>query len=154
MSTPFARSIRSLKADNRTFTNVGAAIMMLLILAWLAWFGLAQIRFYETGEVRKITAQGIIVANFSPGSMERIQAGQEAFFYAYNGGQPRPIPAVVVDVTPAEGRVRLLLQVEAAAFGTIFQNGAAGQVEVVVEQVSPAVLVMHTAGLLPVEVSS
>ena len=152
MSTPFSRSMRSLYADGFRPSLVGILVAVVLLIAWAGWFFLARITFYETGQIVSVTGEGIVVADFPPEALGRIQSGQSAllWFDSAAGDQAEAIPSVVIDVVnqAQEERVQVELYIlgDAIAFVSLYE-GSTGQAEVEVERISPASLVMRAAGL-------
>ncbi len=146
----FSNSLRSLKADRSRLAMTLVILIILIWVVWGAWFFLARIPFYETSRTAQLTLDGIIIAQFPPESLVQIQTGQPAFFrLADLPGQSNRIPAVVVEVSVKAGEVQLIPQAGAEIFDYLeFEDGVGGQVEIVVERVSPATLVMRAAGLV------
>ena len=50
MSTPFTRSLRSLRMDRFRLSLVGLVTSILLLAAWMVWFFLARISLYEISQ--------------------------------------------------------------------------------------------------------
>ena len=153
MSIPFSRSMRSLKADSFRPALVGLLLAMALLIAWAAWFFLARITLYETGQIVLTTKGGIVVADFSPEAPGRIQRGQPALLRLDGviGDQAGAPPAIVTNVTnqAQEGRVWVeLVAPVSAAFPVPLQDGLTGRVEIEVEHISPATFVMRASGQL------
>jgi membrane fusion protein (multidrug efflux system) len=92
------------------------------------------------------------VAEFAPSAaLGRIRAGQparmrlEGFPWTEYGGVPATVSSVSAE--PRDGRIRVELLVEPDPASPIpFQHGLPGTIEVEVEQVSPATLVLRAAG--------
>ena len=155
MSIPFSRSMRSLQADGFRFSLVWLVIAIALLTAWLAWFFLAQITLYETGQFVSITRDGTVVASFSAESLGRIRQGQYAllrFDAAAKEDQAGPIPAIVLNVAPAAqakgpGRVELYPLPQGAS-RIPARETLTGRVDVEIEYLSPAALVMRASGQL------
>ena len=159
MSIPFSRTMRSLHAGSfrrSLFGLIGAGV---LLITWAAWFFLVPITVYETGHIVSTTAEGTVIADFPVDASGRIQPGQSAVIQleAVLNNQTRKLSATVVNVSnqPQEDQIQieLYLQPNATArraLGTASQDFASlnltGQVEVEVERVSPAVLVMRASG--------
>ena len=148
MSIAFSRSMRSLQADSFRTALVALLVAMVFLIAWTAWFFLARITLYETSQAVSMTKRGMVVADFPPETLGRIQPGQPALlrFGGAARDQTGTIPAIVmnvIDQTP-EGRVR----VELVALGVVapYQDGLPSQVEIEVEHISPATLVMRASG--------
>ena len=151
MSIPFSRSMRSLKADSFRPALVGLLLAMALLIAWAAWFFLARITLHETGQIVLTTKGGLVVADFSPEALGRIQRGQPALLHldGITGDQAGTTPAIVTSVTnqAQEGRVRVELFAPVSdVFPIPLQDGLTGQVEIEVEHISPATFVMRASG--------
>jgi multidrug resistance efflux pump len=98
-----------------------------------------------------------IVADFPPpAALGRIRAGQparlrlEGFPWTQYGDVPATVASVASEVSEArDGRVRVELTVRPDAAPLIpLQHGIPGTVEVEIDHLSPATLVLRTAGLL------
>jgi len=153
MSIAFSRSMRSLKADSFRPALVGLLVAMALLTAWIAWFFLARITLYETGQIVHTTKGGIVVAEFPSETLGRIQYGQPALLRLDGtiGDQARTIPAIVTNVASQsqEGCVEVKLFAPVNATAPVpLQDGLTGQVEIEVEHVSPATFVMRASGQL------
>jgi hypothetical protein len=125
---------------------------IVLLIAWAGWFFLTRITFYETGQILSVTRTGVVVADFPSEAQGRIQRGQSALlrFDDATEDQGEVIPSVVTDVTyqPQQERVQVELYILGDAIATAsLQEDSTGQVEVKVEHVSPATLVMRAAGM-------
>lgn len=148
MSIAFTRTLRSLRADTGRPSLAGMAVGGALLVAWAAWFVLAPITVREsTGDFR-LAADGSVLAQFSPEALQRIQPGQAARLKVQGAsGEPdRTIPAVVSETpNPNQywqewGMVKLTLLT-----GQGPGEGAAGLVEVDVQTLSPAALLLRSA---------
>lgn len=151
MSIPFSRSMRSLNTDSFRPSLVGLFFAIVLLTAWAAWFFLARVTLYEISQTARVTKEGMVVADFPPEALGRIRPGQPALlrFGGDVGDQAGTIPAIVANVTnqAREGRVRVeLFALVDAAFPGPLQEGLTGQVEIEVEHVSPATLVVRASG--------
>jgi hypothetical protein len=152
VSIPFSRSMRSLYADDFRLSLLGILLAVILLLAWAAWFFLARITFYETGQIVSVNRDGTVIADFGPGALGRIQSGQSASlkFNDVSGDLAQAIPSIVTDVASQvqEERVQVELYILGEAIALISsQDNLTGQVEVKVERISPATLVMRASGL-------
>jgi membrane fusion protein (multidrug efflux system) len=54
MAIPFARSMRSLEADSFRFSGTMLAVAALLLVAWSAWFFLAEVSLYEVSDAARV----------------------------------------------------------------------------------------------------
>lgn len=131
---------------------VGLFVVMALLLIWLGWFLLAQITLYETGETVEIAETGIIIAQFPAEAQGRIKPRQMARLLLNGeiGTKMGPIAALVTEVIhPPQHRqiqVKLYAPMVDTAPPAFFQEGLTGRVEIEVEQVSPATLVIRASG--------
>jgi hypothetical protein len=144
--------MRSLHTDSFRPMLVTLAIAITLVTAWLAWFFLARITIYEAGHIVGITPDGAVVADFPTATAEHIRVGQPAVLrlQGTQAGQNRAVPAVVSDVTPQRraDRVRVtLFALLEDNVPLVFPEGLAGNVEIEVEQVSPAEMITRNVGL-------
>lgn len=153
MPTPFANTLRSLNADRFHASLIGLGIAMVLLIAWGSWFFLARMTIYEVSISSVVARDGFIIAEFPSAKSGRIHRGQAAWLYPVLDGvkQSVNVPAVVTDIikSPSAELTRVKLfpilkrkQVE------ILPEGQKVRVEIEVDSVSPAVLVLQTSGLL------
>jgi hypothetical protein len=144
--------MRSLNADSFRPSLIGLILAMILLTAWLAWFFLARIGLYEVSQTMQVTADGIVVADFSPESKDRIWPGQPALIHLDSPPEDLPgtFPALVMDVTqPSQQQMQTeLIALAAPDKPILLPQGLRGRVEVEVERVSPATLVVHATGQL------
>jgi len=142
--TSYPNTTRSLNG-NRTRSWLLVLIFALsLLVTWWLWFFFAQITFTEVSQSARVVSGNIIVADFDEKALAKIRLGQAAFVYIDDGvGRPGTISAVVADVDSEEREIQFLVNVE-----TISKEELTGQVEVEVEHLSPARLVLRASGLL------
>lgn len=149
VSAHFSRTTRAIYADSLQPVLIGLTFLVVLMAGWAGWFFFAKIQLYETSPTARFTKAGVIVADFPAKSLPRLRRGQSAFFYPTGEHTPAvAIAAVVVSVTPGVEQVQLSPQGDASARAHLLQ-GVAGRVEVVVDELSPASLVIQAAGLAP-----
>ncbi len=147
MSLQFSRSLRSLKIDGFRASRIGLILAILNILALIGWFFIAKVTLYETSSAVNLTEDGRVVASFESDSMKRIQRGQAGLLRLDLGKDQRMVtlPLTVFDKQEGGDQVEFLVQSNELA--TNFPAGKlSGQVEVEVEQVTPAELVLRTSG--------
>ena len=143
-STPFSRTLRSLDADGFGPSLVATILAMLLLLSWGAWFFLAKIPLTEVSQEIEFTQSETIIASYPPKAMSRFQEGQNAYI-RLEGLWPETVSAMVMQVNYEKGRVELFAEED-----LYFVDGVQEQiehVEIAVENVSPATLVMRASGL-------
>ena len=140
--TSYPDTIRSLNR-NRTRSWLLVLIFALcLLVAWWLWFFFAQITFTEVSQSARVVSGNVIVADFDEKALAKIRLGQAAFVYVDDEvGLPDTIPAVVADVDSKEGEVQFIVEVEA-----VREEELTGQVEVEVEYLSPARLMLRASG--------
>lgn len=152
MSTPFSRTIRSLEADSPRLGILGLFFIVMLLGGWLTWGLLSRVTVYEVTERANLVGETRIIAQFSPTVRGRIQPGQSARLRldSYPWLQYGTVSATVVSVhrQPRNGWLEARLAIKSVPTTAIsLQHGLTGVVEVEVEQVSPAALLLRTAGL-------
>lgn len=142
--------MRSLQVDRGRRSLIGLIIAAVLLILWVMWLFLAHITMYTTGQITEIERDGTVLASFPGKEADRLQVGQRALLNPSGelAKTVSAIPAEVLDVSPQPGqnqvRVELYPLNEDPA---LFQaNGFTGQVDVEVEQVSPAMLVARISG--------
>ncbi len=152
MKIKFSRSVRSIQADNLAPVLVGIAFFTLLMVGWTLWLFLAQIPTYATSTAAVYKQEGYIIAQFPAANLDSTRRGQPARFQlATIKSETKTIPLVVSDVDPANGQVRLILQVDIDDIDDFIglQGGTMGEVKVTVKQDSPILFVLRAAGLWP-----
>ena len=152
MAIPFSRSIRSVQADRGKITLLGILFSSLLLITWLFWFLTSKI------EVKQMTTdvvphkQGDVFAFYPRQNALKIRIGQEARYSLLNTQEEIApfIPAQVMDIISdrKSGKIKVKLSQEPGFYS--FQVGPETPIEVsiVVEKVSPAILLLEKTGLL------
>ena len=108
---------------------------------------------YEVSASAVVTRDGFVVADFPPAKLERIRRGQAAWLHPVQDGakQPGRVPAVVIEImsspSPEPARVKLFPVLDRDLSETLAE-GQKVRVEIEVESVSPATVVLRTSGLL------
>ena len=151
MSSPFSRTMRSLYADSFRPALISLVVAIILLVTWGTWFFFAQVTFYENSQSAYLTDGEIIRAQFPTEAFNRIQTGQPARLYLDGAIVAGSIRAIVTDVirpsqTEEMGEVRLFALADADS-PIRFHEKLTGQVEIAVEHISPAQLVMRVSGL-------
>jgi hypothetical protein len=156
---PFSRSFRSLRADGFQLTLGILILVGALLIGWGGWFFLAQVTLYAMTDAAHLEvsenpeAEIKIVAEFEPSdALGRIHASQKARLrlQGFNRAQYGSIPATVDRVADEirDGKIRVELTVDPdPSFTVPLQDGLPGTLEVEVERISPAALVLRAAGL-------
>ncbi|MCB0164921.1 MAG: hypothetical protein KDI79_11885 [Anaerolineae bacterium] len=148
MANSFARSTRSLQNSNFYRSLVSLVVVVLLLVVWLAWFFFAQVTLYEISEPGQIALSEVVEFDFPSQAQGRLQRGQMAFLKldGHIGTEVGPIPAMVLEVDnrPEVGQVHTTMLVLWPLVPDVpNQDKLTGQVEVEVEHLSPARLVMR-----------
>lgn len=157
MATSFPNSIRSLQIHDPRKTTVGLILSSLLLLAWFIWFLMAQITLYEISKTIPITAQEVVVVSFPTEANALLEKGQTAFLTldGPQGSDIGPVPAVVLGVDHAlDDNIEAAVLIFWDAVDPIqFNPNLTGRIEVEIEHVTPATVVMRSArsaiGVLP-----
>ncbi len=150
MSAPFSRSMRALEIDSFRPSLLGLLCATLLFVAWLVWFFWAPLGLYQVSETARVVSETQASATFSPNALGRIQPGQGAQLRltAFPAVQYGTVPARVARI--AQGLPGDPLQVEftlmPAASSIPLQPGLLGTMEVEVERISPAILLLRVSG--------
>ena len=168
MAISFSHTLRALHADSFRASVIGMIAALVLLSAWLVWFFKAEIPSYrislkayitnyetvsavfprDEARVRETLEQQLI-AEFLPEESENIRTGQSAVFYPDGeiGKQIASIPAIVRKINRSPKKAEVLLSALSDAGSPVhIPPKATGQVKVIVSSMSPAQLVMRTAG--------
>jgi membrane fusion protein (multidrug efflux system) len=151
----------TLKADSSRRSLAVLALVVALLTAWIAWFAGARVAVYavsDSARLQAIVPEGIlkIVALFQPSeALGRVRPGQPArvrfdgFPWTQYGSTPARVSNVAAELR--DGRIRVELTFDAGALTTIpgipYQHGLTALVDVEIERVSPATLVLRSAGV-------
>jgi hypothetical protein len=154
MSVPFGQSMRSLAADGARGAIIATWITVALLAAWTGWFFLAEVTVRQAASARIEARKGVVhvVAELPPeDSLGRIWPGQRgqlrlaAFPWTQYGTVP--VEVARVDGEARDGRVQIELSVHPDHDTRIpLGHGLPGTVEIEVERLSPAALVLRAAG--------
>lgn len=143
--------MRSLETDNSRAAVLGLFLVALLLGVWMAWLFLARITLYEVSTAAYLVDESRFVANFSPTALTSIQPGQHAqlrlndFPWAQYGIVPATVENITDRIQDGQVQVRFVLYPDPAS-SIPFRDGLTGTVEVEVDHVSPAALVLRAAG--------
>ena len=151
MAIPFSRSMRSLYVDGSGSALTWLIVAIVLLGAWAAWFFLARMTLYETGQIVRTTREGTVVAHFPLTAAARIRRGQSALLHPQGimGMVSAPLPAIVTDVRESPREEQLRVELYPQTRTVVFrpqQQGVTGLVAVEVAHVSPAALLLRVAG--------
>lgn len=147
MSLQFSRSLRSLRIDSFRLSRIGLVFAILNMTALIIWFFLAKVTLYETSSSISFSEDGRLIADFSPESIKRLQPGQSAILRVSPGtDQPSTtIRAFVYGVDSEKNLVELYLLSNGIP-EEFPKDKLSGQLEVEVEYITPAQLVLRTSG--------
>lgn len=139
--------MRSLRTDSFRAARVGLILAIVIMFLLILWFFLARVTLYEVSSSVEFTHEGRVVALFQPGAMSRIRSGQSAILRLDAGPdrQTVTVPALVVGVEQGGEKVEMLVFITDIA-DQLMEGKIAGQVEIEVEQITPAELVLRTSG--------
>lgn len=158
MAAPFSQTIRSLKADQSYGKSVTLALFSLLLAGWLVWAFAARIPSRLTSETDQIQLAEVITTIFGKEAAAHLTPGLSALVIldAPPLTEPLVLPAQVLDVYSVEDKTEVqivpdfsLLEADTASPEILaaFSQPTSGRVEVEIERVSPAFLVLRAAGL-------
>jgi hypothetical protein len=139
--------MRSLGLDSFRATRIGLIVAIIIMLALLVWFFLAKVTLYEVSSTLEWNADGKLMVNFTKEARARLRPGMPAIVRLPQGSnQPAmTISAVVFDLPRDSDQVEILVLPGELPIDT--QPGKlTGQVDVEVEYVTPAELVLRTSG--------
>ncbi len=167
MSSSFPAVNRSLRADHGIRSSVVLLLALFLLAAWVGWAFGAKVTRYEVSDSARLEARSaaypiqtsvssglVIIANFQLASvLGRVHVGQPAIVRldGFPRAQYGTVRARVSRVSEEirDGKVRVELAVDSARPADIpYQQGFPTSVEVEVERVSPAALILRAASEL------
>ena len=147
MSIAFSRTTRSMNQDSFRPGLVGLATLILILVAWLAWFFLAPIPLYETSREFQVRRSGTLLVTFPPESLGRILPGQKAALSLSGaGGHPDQLYSAEVMNVPGRGEDAVEVYLFSPPDALAQQPLPPGLVKVEVETVSPATLLLRSTG--------
>jgi hypothetical protein len=173
MASPFSQTMESRRTD---FFYTGIAVMVIaviLALLWGDWFFNSPILTYEISKTVHITnrelireqfieASGgpvytqafrkrLVIAEFEPGVLERIEPGQAAYVHIKDQEDHTvKVPATVIEVSnPTNGKKgQVTLEAEVPEnLPNPFEKGSGEQVRIEAENLTPAKLAFQASGL-------
>jgi len=158
MAIAFARSLRSLQADGWRAPMLGLLAGILLMVAWASWFFLSSVAFTESGRLLANDANGFLIVQFPTSSLDRLKRGQAATLrWSGDAVSKASLRAVIAQVRPtdlAAGQVRIAIPPDQPAPppGLLPTQDNESElpavtVEVTVERLSPAQLVLRRIGM-------
>ena len=158
MAVPFAQPTRSLNADRGITTLIWVALLSLLLTIWLIWAFSAQFSVSVSSEPAPIRLDDSVSAFFSSNAGKQLKIGQKALIYldAPPLSEPVVLPAQVIAVDRASDGFQVQVapdfrQIEGAPVNSeilaAFSTPVSGHVAVEVESISPALLLLRSAGI-------
>ena len=128
---------------------VALAVLLLLLIAWMAWFFLASIPLYETSREFQARRDKTLLVTFSPAALGRIRPGQKAVLSldGSSGNSAQIFQAEVLNLSSGSQKtveIYLFSPPDAATLQQIHS----GLVKVEVETASPAVMLLRLSGAL------
>jgi len=145
VSIAFSRSLRSLESDQYRFSLVWLIIAIVLLGSWSIWFFTAKIGVYETTRTFEVSRDGYLKATFSEKSLKKILPGQKATFKP-DGTPARPsIKGEVMNIPQTSNRQDGQVEIYLNTSENI-KNGITGEIQVEVEKITPAGLVLRSTG--------
>lgn len=148
MALSFPRSLRALQNDGFRPSLIVLIITILLLIAWGAWFFLAQVTIYEASRDFQVGANRTLLVTYAPSALARIRASQKALVRldVGVGEPPMSYPALVMN-TPESNAPDQRVEIYVLAPEPL-PMGLVGTVQVEVDHVSPAMLIMRPVGQL------
>ena len=153
MAIPFERSMRSLEVSDPRKLVVALIVTILLLVLWLLWFFLARITIYQISQPINITESDVIVAKFPLEAAQLLKLGQVATLTIDGnvGADLGPISGVVAQINRESkaGIVEASIVMHWSQVPQIYSLSnladLTGKIEVVVEEISPATMVIRAA---------
>jgi len=139
--------MRALRLDSFRATRIGLAFAILIMLALIVWFFVAKVTLYEVSSSLEMNADGKLLVTFPKEARSRLRPGMPAIL-RLDQGVDQPIltlPAVVWDLPTDGEQVEILILSDALPLDAQ-QGKLAGQLDVEVEYITPAALVLRTSG--------
>ncbi|HSO27204.1 MAG TPA: hypothetical protein VLS48_03990 [Anaerolineales bacterium] len=143
----FSRSLRSLSLDGFRATRIALFLGIINMVALLAWFFFAHVTLYESTTDVAAQERGRVLARLRPEAIERVRQGQAAILRLSAGGdQPAfSAPAVVMRRDVQSGTVELVVFADQDLLSNLGRE-LKGELEIEVEHLTPAELVMRVSG--------
>ncbi len=149
MSLQFSRSLRSLKIDSFRASRVALILAIVNMIVLLFWFFLGRITLYEISSDLSLSESGRLEALFPQEGLARLYPGQSAIL-RIDAGPDQPlvtVPALLVGVDEKTGVAQFLLMSDDLPISALRSDLASkAEIEVEVEYVTPAALVLRASG--------
>lgn len=143
MAIEFPRSVRALRNDRFRPSLAALTVTTVLLGAWLIWFFFSQIAVYESSTTFTLQSNGLVSATFPARVSARVMVDQPASVRLDVPGEPSiTYSGRVARVNAPRGASEGTVEIYFDADGALPAN-AEGVVQVQVESVSPAALVIQ-----------
>lgn len=136
--------MRALRLDSFRASRIGLILAVVNMAVLIGWFFFAKVTLYEVSTTLESGADGRVLATFSGEALERLQQGQSATL-RLSGSADRPglsLPAYLFSLERGKNPVEFVIM----ANDTLPSGKLSGRLEVEVERVTPAELVLRTSG--------
>lgn len=154
MPYSFQRVSQSLRADHAIRSNIAILTALVLLCVWIVWALRATLPIYRVSDSAQIIAlagnSARVLAQFPNSAVSAFHPGQTALFRTT---QPGSLPSATMNAyvtragsLPREGKVQVELSVDVPTQRQV--SLGPGSVEVEVERVTPATLLIRSAGAL------
>ena len=122
-------------------------LAIFLMIGLLAWFFMAKVTIFENSSALRVTEDDRLVASFSSEGMSRVRQGQAAILRV-SQGQDQPaitLPAYVYQLEPDSDEAQIVVT-EGEVPVNLRSGKLSGRVEVEVEYLTPAQLLLRASG--------
>jgi hypothetical protein len=147
MSLQFSRSVRALRLDSFRASRVGLILAVANMAALIVWFFFAHVTLYEVSASVETGAEGRVVVTFPAAAMNRLRQGNAATL-RLTGSADQPaisLPAYLFSRDQTNNTAEFVITgSEMLPEGT--SGKLNGRIEVEVEYLTPAELVMRSSG--------
>jgi hypothetical protein len=132
---------------------IGLLGVLVLLAVWGAWFFAAGVPIRQSSTSAEVTGPQKVTAVFPSESAVGISRGQAVNFHpmghmgAQIGSIPGSVASVSEDTTGEVTRVEIALRLEQTLAAPL-QEGLKGRVDVEMDRVSPARLILRSAGMV------
>jgi hypothetical protein len=153
MSTPFSRTTRSLSADRSSQPLIWILVLVLLLAIWLLWFFLVPIDISKSSVSARLSNETEIEAIFPTEALGIVRPGQATVIRlaGFPWTQYGTLAGTVSDAgLDSNGRLLVKVEVPSTSESLIPRHtGLAGSVEIIVDRVTPAILLLRALGQSP-----
>jgi hypothetical protein len=161
LSGHFPRSLLTLQAHSSLRSLALLGLVVMLLTAWGAWFAGARVAVYAASDsarlhvdrepypmgtltIAALFQSSVALGRIRPGQPARVRFG--GFPWTQYGSAPARVSNVAGEL--GDGRIRVGLTLEPGVLSKIpYQHGLTALVDVEIERVSPATLVLRSAGV-------